>query len=92
MRLDRLNEFDRDRFDRRRLPHTRAPSTEPGDGPETVENGAGDHLLRRGPLEHPHELADPLVDLGSAHAGIDHALPDGVELERPELGGQRMAI
>ena len=89
---DRVNERIRDRLDRLRLPDVGPAPTEAGDRLEAVMDGGRDHLLPDGPLERPDDLADPLVDLVPAEAGIDHRLADGLEPERPELPGQGVAV
>ena len=68
------------------------PRRRPGDRLEAVMDGGRDHLLPDGPLERPDDLADPLVDLVPAKAGVDHRLANGLESERPELPGQSVAI
>ena len=51
-----------------------------------------DHALANGPFDEPDDSARPLVHFVPAEAGINHRLANGLELERPEIPGHRIAV
>jgi hypothetical protein len=59
---------------------------------ERLEHGYRNQLLARGPLEHPLDPPDALVDLFSAPARVNHLLPHGLQRKRSELGRWRVAV
>ena len=55
-------------------------------------DGGRDHALRHGPLVAPDDDPDPPVDFRPADTRFDDGLANRLELERPKVPGQLVAI
>ncbi len=77
------------RLDRICFPSLSPPPLQPWYGPQSLVDRGRDQFFRNGPFEKPF---DPILDHSPRKIRFNHALTNGLQFERTEFTGKRMAI